>query len=133
MPEWSSDDGAAVSEFVLVAVLLLFLFFGVMQVGVYLYVRTVVAAAAADGARYGANADVTPAAGAARARALIGSGLAGEVASGVPCSGSARSDAASGLRIVTVRCAGNLKAFFLPLSVPLRIDVRSSALREVVP
>ena len=60
------DDGAAVVEFVLVSVLLVLLLFGVLQVGVYFYARNIVAASAADAARYAAAAGVDPDAGAGR-------------------------------------------------------------------
>src|SRR5690348_11515261 len=70
------DGGAAVVDFVLVGSLLTLLFLAVLQVAVDFYVRNVLEAAAADGARYAANADVGSAqAGADRANDLIRSSL----------------------------------------------------------
>ena len=65
------DGGAAVIEFVMMSVLLVFLLFAVLQVAVYFYARNIVAASAADAARYAANAGVDPASGGPRADALI--------------------------------------------------------------
>ncbi|MEO6885472.1 MAG: TadE/TadG family type IV pilus assembly protein [Jatrophihabitantaceae bacterium] len=130
---YADDGGAAVVDFVMVSVLLVFLLFAVLQVAVYVYSKNVIGAAAADGARYGANAGVDPTEGGRRADALIGTGLNPEIAAAIPCTGSASVDAASGLPVTTVRCHGHLKLLFLPLSAPITIDVRSSALREQTP
>lgn len=72
----SDDAGAAVVEFALVTVVLLTLFMGLVQLGLALYVRNTIAACAADGARYAANADRTPDDGAQRTQALIAAALA---------------------------------------------------------
>jgi Flp pilus assembly protein TadG len=71
-----SDCGAAAVEFVLVGTLVTLLFLAVLQVGIDFYVRNVVASSLADGARYGANADIAsgPAA-AARANQEISAAL----------------------------------------------------------
>lgn len=64
------DDGAAVVEFTLVTILLVIVFLGILQLALVLYLRNTLVAAAAEGARYAANADRDPADGAARARYL---------------------------------------------------------------
>lgn len=80
------DAGAAVVDFVLVSVVLLALFLGVVQLGVALHVRNTLVAAAAEGARYGANADRSAADGELRARELVAMSLSSrlvqEVAAG---------------------------------------------------
>lgn len=80
------DDGSAVVDFVLVSVLLVTVFLGVVQLGVALHVRNTLVAAAAEGARYAANADRDPADGAQRTRALVeeslGADLVQDVAAG---------------------------------------------------
>lgn len=58
------EEGSALAEFVLVGVMVTVLFLAVLQLGIDLYLRNALAAAAADGARYGANADVVSAAAA---------------------------------------------------------------------
>jgi Flp pilus assembly protein TadG len=56
-PGTGGNDGAAPVDFVLLVGLLTALFLMLIQVGVALHVRNVLASAAAEGARYGANAD----------------------------------------------------------------------------
>lgn len=124
------DGGAAAAEFVLVTMLLVLLLFGVLQVGVVFYARIVVAASAADAARYAASADMSPADGARRAEQMIGRTLGGDA---FACSGSAGTDAGSGLPVSTVRCEGRPRALLANLSLPARIEVRSSALTERLP
>lgn len=70
------DAGSAVVEFSLVTVVLLALFLGLVQLGVALYVRNTIVACAAEGARYGANADRTPRDAAVRTRELVRAALA---------------------------------------------------------
>lgn len=65
-----ADDGAAVVEFTLVTILLVAVFLAILQLALVLYVRNTLVAAAAEGARYAANADRDPADGAARTRYL---------------------------------------------------------------
>ena len=82
----SGDDaGAAVVDFVLMSVLLLFLLFAVLQVAVFFYARNVAAASAADAARFAAAEGVDPRSGAARASGLIREGLDDADASGIHC------------------------------------------------
>ncbi len=124
------DDGAAVVEFVLISVLLILLLFGVLQVAVYFYARNIVAASAADAARYAAAAGVPPGAGAARAEQLIKDGLG---ASDITCTSAPGVDAQTQLPVTTVRCTGTVKALLAPVDIPLHIDLRSSALKETTP
>lgn len=65
------DAGSAVVGFVLVSMLTTAVFLGVLQVALALHVRATLVDCAAEGARYGALADRTPADGAARARELV--------------------------------------------------------------
>jgi Flp pilus assembly protein TadG len=129
----SGDGGAALVEFVLMSVLLVLLLFAVLQVALYFYARNVIASAAADGARYAANAGVDPGSGAHRAAELIAGGLNASAAGEVPCTSAASTDAASGLATVTVRCRGRMPLLLLPLQLPLTIDVQSSVLQETPP
>ncbi len=59
----------------MVSILLLVLSLGVFQLGLVLYVRNSIIAAASEGARSGARADATPAEGAGRTVALIEAAL----------------------------------------------------------
>lgn len=123
------DSGSAVVEFALVSVLLVMLLLGVLQVGVYLHVRNVVAASAAEGARYGANANVDLFDGGLRATDITSRSLGPATASRVPCSASAQ-PGAEGATLVAVRCRGALPVFFAPLGRLLPMDVTARALKE---
>jgi TadE-like protein len=127
------DRGAAVVDFVMIAVLLVLLLFAVLQVALYCYARNIVAASAADAARYAANAGVDPATGGPRAVELIQDGLGAGQAARFSCHGRTTIDPGSGLAVATVRCRGRLKLTFLPLGLPLVIDVSSSSLKEAAP
>lgn len=124
------DRGAAVAEFVMISVLLVFLLFAVLQIAVLLYVRAIVAASAADGARYAASSNVAAAAGATRATTEVSNSLSSTVARSVPCAGSIGADPASGLQTTVVHCAGTIKSIFLPLASVVRIDVTARSLTE---
>jgi Flp pilus assembly protein TadG len=124
------DRGAAVVDFVLLSTLLVMLLLGVLQTAVYFYARNVAAASAADAARYAAAEGVAPREGGARAEQLIHKGLDEADASAIRCTSGAAVDAASGLPTTSVHCTGRLRLLFLPLALPLTVDVRSSVLKE---
>jgi hypothetical protein len=66
-----TERGSAVVDFVLVSVIVVPLLLGVLQVGLFLYVRTTMTAAASDGARLAATADRGPGDGIARTESMI--------------------------------------------------------------
>lgn len=108
------DAGAAPVDFVLVGSLLTFLFLGVAQVAIDYHVRNVLAACAAEGARYGANADIAdPQAGADRTNALITESLGSSYADAVAPDPQ---DSVNGAPVVTVVVHTRLPllAWFLP-------------------
>jgi Flp pilus assembly protein TadG len=125
-----SDRGSAIVEFALISILLVFLLFAVVQVGLVFYVRSVVAASASDGARYGAGAGVAASAGGERAAALIATGLPGASARGIGCVGGTSVDGASGLQIVRVSCRGRLRSVFLPIGALVTISAGAQSLKE---
>ena len=127
------DDGAAVVDFVLISVLLIFLLFGVLQVAVYFYARNVAAASAADAARYAAAEGVDPGQGRQRAQELLRQGLDDRDAEAIRCTSGVSRDPRSGLPTVQVHCAGHVRLLFTPLGVPLPIDVTAAVLREETP
>jgi len=127
------DGGAAVVDFVLMSVLLIFLLFAVLQVAVYFYARNVAASSAADAARYAAGEGVDPRGGVARARELLRQGLDDQDAEAIHCTSRPGRDEQSGLAVVTVHCSGRVRLFFTPLGLPLTIDVSSSVLQEQAP
>ena len=117
-------------EFVLISVLLVMLLFAVLQVAVLFYARNVIAASAADGARYAAASNMAPAAGGTRAEAEISQGLTARLSQGVPCAGTISLDEQSGLTTTMVRCTGRIRSIFLPFGAFVRIDVTARALTE---
>jgi hypothetical protein len=123
------EGGSAVVEFVMIAVLLLFLVFAVLQVAIYLYVRNIAQSSAAAGARYAANQGVDDAAGGEHASALVRQGSSAAIARELPCRGSPGRDV-TGLPLAVVHCGGHLKSIFLPLGRVLSIDVTARVLKE---
>jgi len=119
-----------VVEFSLIVVLLVFLLFAVLQVAALFYVRSVAGAAAADGARYAANADVPPGEGADRAGQLIRQGLGAGMADRLPCTGGQLSDPASGMSIARVRCRGRVRSLLVPIGAFVTVDVTGQSLRD---
>jgi Flp pilus assembly protein TadG len=65
------ERGSAVVDFVMVSMLVVPLFLGILQVGLFLYVRNTVTAAASEGAHYAAVLNREPADGEARTRELV--------------------------------------------------------------
>lgn len=127
----SADRGSAVVEFVLVTMLLVLLLFGVIQVAAVFYVRSVIAAAASDGARYGANAGVEPGAGGLRATQLIARGLSAGASRGFQCVEQEQVDAATGTAVEAVRCQGRMRSVFLPVAGLFEVGATGKSLREV--
>jgi len=124
----SGDAGAAVVDFVFVGSLLTVLFLAVLQVGIDFYVRNVLEAAAADGARYAANADVGSAqAGADRTNELIRSSFGSRYAHARPATDVSDVDGAPVVG-VTVSVRLPLLAWFLPVGPT--VTVTGHALAE---
>jgi len=77
------EDGSAVVEFVVVVPMLMLMLLGIVQVGLALYVRSTLTAAAAEGARISAVAGGDRAVGERRTRAALASTLADGVVESV--------------------------------------------------
>jgi len=106
-PGLTRDDperGSAVVDFTLVAVLVLVLFLGVVQVALAVHVRATLVDCAAEGARVAGRADRGPQDGAARTRALIGAALSPRYAEDV----SVRQTVVDGLPVVEVTVSAPL-------------------------
>lgn len=117
----SGQDGSGVVDFTLVSVLVVVLFLLVMQVGIVLHTRNVMVAAAAEGARYGANADRSANEGVDRTRGLLVDTFA--------LRDLAVSEGKGGAGTVEVVVSADLPVVFLPVG-PLRLTVRGHALEE---
>lgn len=125
MSRHRDDRGSAVVEFTLVGVLLTVLFLALLQLGLALHVRNTLVASAAEGARYGANADRDPDQGAAVTRQLIRDSLADSFAGGV----TSGFETVDGMQTVYVRVEATLPVFGL-LGPSRAIRVRGHALEE---
>ncbi|GAA1998996.1 pilus assembly protein [Nakamurella flavida] len=77
------------AEFAMVLVMLLLIFLALLSFGLWAYARTVLTSAAADAARYAANADVPDRAATARAHDILGDGPVGGTREELVCSTSA--------------------------------------------
>lgn len=130
MNGWSGRErGAAVVDFVFVTVLIITLFLVIFQVGAALHVRNVLVATAAEGARFGANADRTPEEGAERAQEILREAIGESASSRLPCTG--REITQAGNVVVEVTCAGRLPLVFLPTPGGLlHLTVRGHAFEE---
>ena len=123
-----ADDGSGVVEFALVSVLVLFLFLVVFQVGLVLHARNVLVAAAAEGARYGANADRSDDDGAGRAVQVVAGSLPGAVAGSTQARAVPRAPGAQP-QVVDIEVSSQVRVAFLPVA-PLRLQVHGHALKE---
>jgi Flp pilus assembly protein TadG len=116
-----ADGGAAAVDFVLVGTLVTLLFLAVVQLGIDYHVRNVLAASVAEGARYGANADVAdPAQGATHANALITRALGSSYAHAIA---APRQDVVDGVPVVGVTADVRLPliAWFLPVGPTVHV------------
>ena len=119
------ERGSAVVDFTLVGILLTMLFLALLQLGLALHVRDTLVASAAEGARYGANADRDPQDGAALTRTLIRDSLADSFADHV----RAGTETVDGFRTVYVEVDATLPV--LGLLGPTRtLHVRGHAMQE---
>lgn len=120
-----AERGSAVVDFVLVSLVLVPLVLGIIQVALVMQVRTTLAAAATEGARYAATVDRDPAAGVTRAKAQVEGALAARFASDI----TAREEYVGGLRTIVVR----MHAVVPPLGLwgpGVRIDVSGHGVEE---
>ena len=120
-----SDQGSAVVDFVLVMVILVPLVLGILQVALVLHVRNTLTAAAAEGARYGATIDHTPANGAARTRQQVSATLSERYAGDV----DARLETVEGAQTVVVTAEADVPPLGL-WGPGLHVEVAGHAIRE---
>ena len=121
------DAGASIVEFVLVGALLLFVAFGVLQVGLVLHARNVLAADAAEGARQAASLGVPIESGASAATDLANKSVPG-LASGLTCTAQ-QVAGPDGLTVAEVTCRAGLRLAFLPVG-PIHVSVTGRSLKE---
>lgn len=123
-----ADEGSSVVEFILVGTLLLFLFLGILQVGLVLYVRNTLAADAAEGARHAANLGVTAADGGPYAQSLIARTIPGRT--DTTCTG-VDVDGPDATALVQVTCKVVVPLVLVPLGDGVTLTVTGHAVKEV--
>lgn len=116
-------------DFALVGGLLTLLFVAVLQFGLVLHVRNSLLDCAAEGARYGARADRTPAEGVERARELVASELSPRYATALSSVSASEVDV-SGILVVEVRMTGPLPVIGL-VGPRDQLTVRGHAFAEL--
>lgn len=119
------EAGSAVSDFVLVSVLLVTLVLGVVQVALAVHVRALLVDGAAEGARVAGRADADLGAGVARTRDLVSGALSPAYAQDV----TARRTVLDGLPVVEVTVSAPLPVVGL-LGPGGTLTVRGHALVE---
>jgi Flp pilus assembly protein TadG len=129
---WASprrdETGAAVVDFVLVGALMLFVTFGVIQLGLVLHARNVLASDAAEGARHAASLSVPVSSGATVAEDLAKHGVPG-AGKDLTCT-SREATGAGGLELAEVTCVANLHLAFVPMG-SVHLSVTGRAIKEV--
>lgn len=124
MPPDDRERGAAVVEYVLVAILLIFVFLALVQLALVIHTRNVLVADAAEGARTAALRDSGLPAGERACTDLVRHAVGSAVRA--PCTASYEGTAP---RLVRMRVATSVPLLFVP-GGHVRLDVSARALRE---
>jgi Flp pilus assembly protein TadG len=128
VPRTRDQHGSAAVDFVLVSLVLVPLVLGIMQVALVMFVRTTLASAASEGARYAATIDRGPGEGAARTRQQIDAAISGRFAQGVSAQ-DATVDGVPGI-VVHVRAVVPALGLWGP---GVSLDVEGHAVKEQAP
>jgi Flp pilus assembly protein TadG len=123
-----SQDGSAIADFALVSVVLIPLFFGILQLALIWHIKTTLTSAASEGARYGAAYDRTTADGQRRTSDVIDETFGTEFRDQVTASDST----VSGQPGVEVDVVAEVPVlgFWGPT---ITVEVTGHAVKEVVP
>jgi Flp pilus assembly protein TadG len=127
-PRGRSERGSAIADFALVSVVLVPLFFGVLQIALIWHVKTTLTSAASEGARYGATYNRTTRDGARRTIGVIndtfGRGFSDDV--------SARATSIDGQQAVEVDVHARVPvlAFWGPT---VTVHATGHAIKELLP
>lgn len=123
-----SQRGSAVADFALVAVVLVPMFFAILQLALIWHVKSTLTAAASQGAGFGASYLHTPAQGAARTRAVIEETFGDRLERQVSAHAT-RVEGQPGVE-VDVTAKVPVLVFWGPT---VRVSVSGHAIREVLP
>lgn len=129
MSRWRrTERGSAIADFALVSVVLVPLFFGVLQLALIWHVKTTLTSAASEGARYGASYDRTAADGGARTGAVIDDVFGADFFDEVRASDTTIGGAPA--VEVSVRAEVPVLAFWGPT---ISVEAAGHAVKEVIP
>jgi len=120
--------GSAVADFALVSIVLVPLFFGVLQVALVWHVKTTLTSAAAEGARFGASYDRTTADAGVRTGAVIDDVFGTDFDDVVSASDSSE----SGARAVQVQVRAEVPTLAL-WGPTITVEVEGHAIKETLP
>lgn len=132
-PRWllrsaRTERGSAIADVALVMVVLVPLFFAIVELALIWHIKNTVTAAASEGARYGAAYDGTPATGAERTRTILDQTFGTDFDADVAASESGSAD--QPVVEVTVRAQVPVLVFWGPT---VAIEVDGHAIKEVLP
>ena len=120
--------GSAIADFALVSIVLVPLFFGILQLALIWHVKTTLTSAASEGARYGAGYNRHVADGAARTSAVIdevfGTDFADQVA--------ASTTVVEGAEVVEVSVSAEVPVLAL-WGPTIEVEATGHAVKEVLP
>jgi Flp pilus assembly protein TadG len=123
-----AERGSAIADFALVSMVLVPLFFGVLQIALVWHVKTTLTSAASEGARHGASYDRTTEDGLRRTTAVIHDVFGADFDGSV--SGSETPVDGQPVVEVTVRAQVPVLAFWGP---SITVEARGHAIKEVLP
>jgi Flp pilus assembly protein TadG len=123
-----NQRGSAIVDFALVAVVLVPLFFAILQLALIWHVKSTLTAAASQGAGYGASYQHTPQQGATRTRQLITQTFGGHFRDKV----TARATRVDGQPGVEVDVTARVPVLVL-WGPTIRVSVSGHAITEVLP
>jgi Flp pilus assembly protein TadG len=123
-----NDDGSAVADFALVSVVLVPLFFAILQLALIWHVRTTLTSAASEGARYAAAYGNTPDDGRRRTADVVDEVFGHRISDEVTASQS--SERGQSIVTVEVRAEVPVLAFWGPT---VTIEVDGHAIKEILP
>ncbi len=124
----TDERGSAIADFALVSVVLVPLFFGVLQIALVWHVKTTLVSAASEGARYGASYNRTTEDGRQRTAAVIDDVFGADFSDSV--SGADKSVNGQPVVEVSVRAQVPVLAFWGPT---ITVEAQGHAIKEVLP
>ena len=128
-PRCRGEAGSAIADFALVSIVLVPLFFGILQFALVWHVKTTLTSAASEGARYGAGYNRDVAEGAARTSAVIDQVFGSDFADQVTATAGV---VEGGAEVVEVAVTAEVPVLAL-WGPTIEVEVTGHAVKEVLP